>query len=98
MALVPFIEKIFPHGRRFQPENKPKHTSNYQKNILSDRSINWWKTSAETPDLNQIENVWGSMKYFLRHQYKTRVVESLESGMKEVWFGKKDKLQLTLAK
>ena len=66
-ALVPFIEKIFPHGRRFQPENEPKQTSNYQKNILSHRSINWWKTPAETPGLNQIENVWGSMQYFLRH-------------------------------
>ena len=84
-ALVPFIEKVYPHGHRYQQDNDPKHTSNYTKDFLSDRSINWWKTPAESPDLNPIENVWGSMKYFLRHQYKPRNVESLERGIKEFW-------------
>ena len=93
------IEKIFPHGRRFRPENDPKHTSNYPEDFLSDRSINWWKTPAESPDLNQIENVWGSMKYFLRHQYYPGVVHEVSWKWDERIFAwtKKIKLQLTLA-
>ena len=87
--MVPFIKKIFPDGRRFQLQNGPKLSSNYPKDVLSDCSINWWKTPAEGPDLNQIENVWGSIKYFLQHKYKPWVVGSLESGMKESWLGPK---------
>ena len=42
-------------------------------------------TPAESPDLNPIENVWGSMKEFLRNAYKPRGLEELKSGIKEFW-------------
>ena len=45
-ALVPFTKKIFPHRRRSQPENDPKHNINYPKDFLFDRSLNWWKIDA----------------------------------------------------
>ena len=66
-ALLPFVRNVFPEGHRFQQDNDPKHTSNYTRNFLLTNSIRWWKTPAESPDLNPIENVWGSLKYYLRH-------------------------------
>jgi len=29
------------------------------------KKIKWWKTPPESPDLNPIENIWGSMKQYL---------------------------------
>ena len=84
-TLRPFLEKIFPDGHRFQQDNDPKHTSNYTKAYLTERGINWWKTPAESPDLNPIENVWGSMKYYLRHHFKPRDIQSLQTGIKKFW-------------
>ena len=84
-TLLPFVRKVFPDGYRFQQDNDPKHTSNYTKEYLVKESINWWKTPAESPDLNPIENVWGSMKYYLRHHYKPTNVATLQAGIKEFW-------------
>ena len=84
-ALLPFITNVFPDGHRYQQDNDPKHTSNYTKDYLAKHSVNWWKTPAESPDLNPIENVWGSMKYFLRHQYKPTNISSLQAGIKQFW-------------
>ena len=84
-TLLPFVKNVFPHGHRFQQDNDPKHTSNYTKCYLEQHGINWWKTPAESPDLNPIENVWGSMKYFLRHQYKPTNLNSLQEGIKQFW-------------
>ena len=34
--------------------------------------VNWWKSPAESPDLNPIEKVWGSMKTYLRDKHKPK--------------------------
>ena len=64
-ALVPFIEGHYPTSHRFQQDNDPKHTSRWAQNYLQEKNINWWKTPVSSPDLNPIENVWGSMKNYL---------------------------------
>ena len=64
-SLVPFIRDKFPVDRKFQMDNDPKHTSHYVCDFLENKGIYWWKTPAESPDLNPIEKVWGSMKNFL---------------------------------
>ena len=84
-VLVPFVNTVFSDGHRFQQDNDPKHTSNYTKKFLQDNGINWWRTPAESPDLNPIENVWGSLKYYLRHQYKPTNLEGVISGVKAFW-------------
>jgi hypothetical protein len=56
--LVPFIERVYPEGHTFMQDNYPKHTSKMAKERMEDKSINWWKTPAESPDLNPIENQW----------------------------------------
>jgi len=61
-ALLSFLRKHFPHRRRhrFQQDNDPKHISNFIKQYFKDHKVKWWKTPAESPDLNCIEKVWGS--------------------------------------
>ena len=84
-ALLPFVTTAFLDYRRFQQGNDPKHTSNCTENFLSENGINCWETPPENPDLNPIENVWGSLKYYLRHQYKPKNLEGLITGIRTFW-------------
>ena len=84
-GLVPFIQGTYPEGHRFQQDNDPKHCSRYTQSKLEELNINWWKTPPESPDMNPIENVWGSMKTFLRNEYKPRTLDALKNGIRAFW-------------
>lgn len=90
-ALLPFLRKHFPHRRRhrFQQDNDPKHTSNFIKQYFKDHKVKWWKTPAESPDLNPIEKVWGSLKTYLRNVHfrkpENRSVAGMKRGIKLFW-------------
>ena len=53
-GLLPYISVN--QSVKFMQDNDHKNTSNKVKDWLENRSINWWKTPAESPDLNPIEN------------------------------------------
>ena len=72
-TLLPFIANVYPEERRFVQNNDPKHTSGYAADWMRDNSINWWKTPAESPDLNLIENLWHELKEFICRP-KTKVI------------------------
>ena len=40
--------------------NDPKHTSRYIQGFFAEKGITWWRSPAESPDLNPIELVWGA--------------------------------------
>ena len=81
-GLLPFIRQHFTDGDyHFQQDNDPKHTSGLAQSFLEDHDVNWWRTPAESPDLNPIENIWGSLKYFLRTHYKPTNLETLVEGI-----------------
>ena len=85
-ALIPFIRLNFPTRHRFQQDNDPKHTSHYVQDFFKTKNIEWWKTPAESPDLNPIEKVCGSMKNYLRGVHfrdpNNRNLAGLKTGIK----------------
>ena len=53
-------------------DNDPKHVSGYAGQWMKDNGINWWKTPAESPDLNPIENCGMSLKNIFAVRPKTK--------------------------
>ena len=84
-SLVPFIQGHYPDGHRFQQDNDPKHTSRWAQDYFNRKEIKWWKTPPSSADLNPIENVWSSMKQYLRTYVKPKTVPDLKDGIKQFW-------------
>ena len=85
-GLLPFIQARFPRRPpRLMQDNDPKHTSGLATDYLTLQGVNWWKTPPESPDLNPIENVWGSLKRYLRDHHKPHNQQSLIEGIKKFW-------------
>ncbi len=49
-------------------DNDPKHTSKKAAVVITQEGVNWWKTPAESPDSNPIENLWHELKEYIRHE------------------------------
>ena len=84
-TLLPFLAGVFPNGHRLMADNDPKHTSRLAQQFLVDSGVNWWKTPAESPDLNPIENFWHELKEFIRREVKPTTKQQLIDGIKEFW-------------
>ena len=84
-GLLPFIREQFSDGHRLFQDNDPKHSSHYIENFFEENNVEWWPSPPESPDLNPIENVWGSMKQYLRTMYKPRNLEELKAGIERFW-------------
>ena len=84
-TLVPMINILYPDGHRFVQDNDPKHTFTLANSFYRENGINWWPTTAESPDANPIENMWHEMKEYLRRVVKPRKKEELIKGIQEFW-------------
>ena len=84
-TLLPFLEEKFPTGHRYMQDNDPKHTSVYAQQFLRDSHVNWWRTPAESPDLNPIENLWHELKEFIRREIKPTTKDELVGGILKFW-------------
>ena len=85
VGLLPFIHNHFPGGHRLYHDNDPKHASHLIEDFFEEQQVHWWPTPPESPDLNPIENVWGSLKQYLRNFYKPRNLEQLKNGIQQFW-------------
>lgn len=84
-TLLPFIREKFPEGHRLMQDNDPKHASRVAQDFYTVKSINWWKTPAESPDLNPIENLWHEMKEFICCSVKPHSKDELIEGILHFW-------------
>ena len=85
IGLVPFMRTCFPDSARLQQDNDPKHSSKYIDHLFKYHNVYWWKTPPESPDLNPIENCWGSLKQYLRATHKPTNLEELIDGIEKFW-------------
>ena len=67
-GLLPFIRDSLPDHHRLMMDNDPKHTSRAAREFMESEGVVWWKTPAESPDCNPIENLWHELKEFFRHE------------------------------
>ena len=79
------IEDVFPAGHCFQIWAMIQSIAANTWIIFWLKKVNWWKTPAESPDLNPIENTWTSLKYYLQHSYKPHNLETLDAGIRAFW-------------
>lgn len=84
-GLLPFLRDYFPDGHRLQQDNDPKHASDHIDDFFKENGVNWWPTPPESPDLNPIENIWGSLKQYLRTIFKPKNLDQLKQGIQQFW-------------
>ena len=60
-------------------------TFSKNKTLIGEQGINWWATPPELPDLNPIENIWGSLKQYLCTTHKPRNLDELKRGIQQFW-------------
>ena len=66
-------------------DNDPKHTLGYAAEWTRGNSVNWWKTSAESPDLNPLENLLHKLKECIRREIKPKNKDELVTGIMKFW-------------
>ena len=76
---------MFPASHRLMQDNDPKHVSHYAQEYMERSDINWWKTPAESPDLNPIENLWHELKEYIRRETKPTTKDQLTEGTVKFW-------------
>lgn len=86
-TLLPFIQEKFPTPitHRFMQDNDPKHTSRAAQQFYIESGINWWRTPAESPDMNPIENLWHELKEYMRREVKPTNKQELVDGITNFW-------------
>ena len=84
-TLLPFVRDVYPDSHRFMADNDPKHTSLHARDFLSSNNLVWWRTPAESPDLNPIENIWHELKEYIRREVKPLLKDELVQGINRFW-------------
>ena len=86
-TLVPFICNVYPDRCCLVQDNDSKHCFRMAKDFYMDQDVNWWRTPAESPDLNPIENLWHELKEFIRRKAKPKTKQVWSLWMGSMHFG-----------
>ena len=65
-------------------DNDPKHRYNPVFDYMEENNINWFRTPAESPDMNPIEAAWNGMKSKVGKHNPT-TVEDLKTAIADAW-------------
>ena len=66
-------------------DNDPNHCSRAAQEFYGRVGINWWRTPAESPDCNPIENLWHELKEYMGREIKPRSKQELVAGINQFW-------------
>ena len=83
-GLVPYCNEVNNNPRLMQ-DHDPKHSSARVGLWFQDTGVNWWKTPAESPDLNPIENLWHELKEYNQCVIKPTNKDELVGGILQFW-------------
>lgn len=81
---LPFAKVVYPEGHRLYQDNDPKHTSRSTQAFMLAQGVNWWKSPAESPDVNPIENLWKEMKDFCTKK-RPKNKDDLKNAILQFW-------------
>ncbi len=93
-SLHPFTKKfwsmllsadhLFKDDFIFQQDLAPAHTAKSTKSWLNDHGVGVLDWSANSPDLNPIDNLWGIVKRKMRNK-RSKNADELKATVKETW-------------
>lgn len=82
---IPFIREKFRDYHRFQIDNAPTHINYKIFEYLHENNINYYKSQAQSPDLNPVELVWHDLKTYIGKEVKPQTKLDLINGILEFW-------------
>ncbi len=83
--MLPSTDQLFKDADFiFQQDLIPAHTAKSTKSWLNDHGVDVLDCSANSPDLNPIENIWSIVKRKMRNKRPTNADE-LKATLKETW-------------
>lgn len=87
-SMLPSFERLLPrrHGERWvlQQDLDPKHKAMVCRQELAHNNIDWLEQPPQSPDLNPIENLWGTLKDRVAAR-RPRTVRSLKACIESEW-------------
>ncbi len=84
-VMLPSADQLFKDADFiFQQDLAPAHTAKSTKSWLNDHGVGVLDWSANSPDLNLIENLWGIVKRKMRNK-RPKNADELKATVKETW-------------